>query len=804
MSQSQASQFSDTYPSSIFEDNPLDNLSDIPSDGAIYFTPSALSQQTSTLTPDGDSARPLIVPPVPPTLERVGPTTNQKHFILWTEEMNDEFCGWWLMTEYGSQMKRNIFEKRRQADCWKHFYQVAMIQNGSPKVMCKVCSQVIIHPAVGNRGTSSLNKHVREGVNCRRSKPSQDIRKLLQSGVLNGPQPEKFTLEEFDECVISLITELRLPFQFVEHPRFHKLVKLASLASSPPRVLSAYLVRQKIQAKVIERQKGLLQMLPSGAKLSIALDCWTSPFRQAFMAITGYFIDIDWHYREILLGFEPLHGSHKGADLSVVLLDLLKKHHIEDRVLTMTTDNASNNTTLHDSIMKALDSLVLPDGTPIVRIPCMAHVIQLSLNELLGRMEAAPKNDREEMEWTDSESRGKAHGEKKDIVLTLNKVRRLAVWVNRSPQRREQFLELQSKEPKLVLMQDVKTRWNSTFLMLQRAKRLQTICDKYCSECGLSDLVLTKDEWKQIDYLLSITQPFFNFTSVLSKTKDVTIHIVFSIYNQLFDHLERSRDQLRRKKARWQIIMRTALEYATQKLRDYYAETDKAYGDLYAIATIMAPQNKLEYFSGKDWNGPYRKQYRESLEKYLEPYKKRYFETRPALHGVSSIEQFSIVDQIGDRQKAQGCEINQDDELTQYLGSCTRKINPCVFWKCNQYEFPVLASLARDVLSIPATGSGVERLFNTARDICHYRRGSLKPTTIQDLMMYLCTSRFDIESDQHTLIEEYLTAQEIQAVKEKRKSERLDDDMFDLISDTEEDFSAKAQPSQGPSRVALG
>lgn len=71
-------------------------------------------------------------------------------------------------------------------------------------------------------------------------------------------------------------------------------------------------------------------------------------------------------------------------------------------------------------------------------------------------------------------------------------------------------------------------------------------------------------------------------------------------------------------------------------------------------------------------------------------------------------------------------------------------------------------------------------------------------------MMYLCTSRFDIESEQYTFIEEYLTAQEIQAVKEKRKTERLDDDVFDLISDTEEDPSAKAQPSQGPSRVALG
>jgi hypothetical protein len=35
--------------------------------------------------------------------------------------------------------------------------------------------------------------------------------------------------------------------------------------------------------------------------------------------------------------------------------------------------------------------------------------------------------------------------------------------------------------------------------------------------------------------------------------------------------------------------MRTALEYIAQKLRGYYAETDEAYSDLYAIATIMAP-----------------------------------------------------------------------------------------------------------------------------------------------------------------------------------------------------------------------
>lgn len=72
------------------------------------------------------------------------------------------------------------------------------------------------------------------------------------------------------------------------------------------------------------------------SKLSIALDCWTSPFQQAFMAITGYFIDKDWQYREILLGFEPLHERHTGANLSAVLLDILQQHNLVDRVLALT------------------------------------------------------------------------------------------------------------------------------------------------------------------------------------------------------------------------------------------------------------------------------------------------------------------------------------------------------------------------------------------------------------------------------------------------------------------------------------
>ena len=105
-------------------------------------------------------------------------------------------------------------------------------------------------------------------------------------------------------------------------------------------------------------------------------------------------------------------------------------------------------------------------------------------------------------------------------------------------------MDLQTQEPKLVPIQDVQTRWNSTYLMLQRAKRLQSTFDEYCSQYGHPDLKLDKDEWRQIDYLLSITQPFFKFMTSLSKTTEVTIHSVFAIYNTLFTHLEKSRAQL--------------------------------------------------------------------------------------------------------------------------------------------------------------------------------------------------------------------------------------------------------------------
>jgi hypothetical protein len=68
----------------------------------------------------------------------------------------------------------------------------------------------------------------------------------------------------------------------------------------------------------------------------------------------------------------------------------------------------------------------------------------------------------------------------------------------------------------------------------------------------------------------------------------------------------------------------------------------------------------------------------------------------------------------------------------------------------------VLSRLARDLLLVLATGAGVERLFNSVRDICYYRRGSLHKGTIQDLMMYMCSEKLTLEGQQLICLEKPL------------------------------------------------
>jgi hypothetical protein len=135
--------------------------------------------------------------------------------------------------------------------------------------------------------------------------------------------------------------------------------------------------------------------LPSTVKVSIALDAWSSPNHLAFLAITAYYIDNNWEFREVLIGFEQIHGEHTGVVLSRIVEDVLEQFGIQDRLLAVTTDNASNNGTLTAELQAALAeaSGIMSWDSEKMHLPCLAHVVQLSVRAFLDGIKAEAENE---------------------------------------------------------------------------------------------------------------------------------------------------------------------------------------------------------------------------------------------------------------------------------------------------------------------------------------------------------------------------------------------------------------------------
>ena len=76
------------------------------------------------------------------------------------------------------------------------------------------------------------------------------------------------------------------------------------------------------------------------------------------------------------------------------------------------------------------------------------------------------------------------------------------------------------------------------------------------------------------------------------------------------------------------------------------------------------------------------------------------------------------------------------DEVDRYLSlRCEDPtVNPLEYWKVHEKQFPVISSIAKDILSIPGSSVAVERIFNCGRDIIGLRRHSLVPETFSALM----------------------------------------------------------------------
>src|SRR5580692_6679842 len=148
----------------------------------------------------------------------------------------------------------------------------------------------------------------------------------------------------------------------------------------------------------------------------------------------------------------------------------------------------------------------------------------------------------------------------------------------------ELLLQKQSEQGSDRLLQmvgDIPIRWNSTYDMILRAKRIRFSLRDWLDELLVRDptvesLCLSNLDWKKLEYLIILLRPFAEYTSLIGNSRDATINHTWNVYNALFDHLDMIRDQFRHKdqeKTPWISEFIKAVDIGTLKLKEYFSRT---------------------------------------------------------------------------------------------------------------------------------------------------------------------------------------------------------------------------------------
>ncbi len=220
-------------------------------------------------------------------------------------------------------------------------------------------------------------------------------------------------------------------------------------------------------------------------------------------------------------------------------------------------------------------------------------------------------------------------------VYKHEQLRKTAIYVNASSQRTQVFYGVQTDHPaksangavpsgKLRLLQDVKTRWNSTYLMCVRCLRLQEAIDEYWGTVSrrraVRDLKLSAVEWKKVEYLVELMKPYAMHGVLLGASVRPTIGLVWEKYMSLFDHIDREKAVLGRKQQQWKTQLVPALDAARKKLDDYFQKTKSYLGELYNIGTMLNPSQKNRIYRQRNFEVDDYDTHTENFRNYFKDY----------------------------------------------------------------------------------------------------------------------------------------------------------------------------------------
>lgn len=463
--------------------------------------------------------------------------------------------------------------RRETSDIWKYFSKTC---ETSSFAVCKFCNASISrggkNAVIKGFTTTNLWNHLK-----RLHKEEIDIKKTDDSSESScdiGPSPKKQATvpQLFESCrkyavddprskeITRLIAEEICvdmePLNHVNKVGFQRLIK--KICPRYEMVSRTHLTQVVLPDLYVQVKSKVKLQISNISNLCMTSDLWSSDSSSSindFISVTIHGVDKNFEMKNICLDVKPFDGeTHSGELIAQNLCQAITNWEIETKLKVIITDNARN-------IVNATKSI--PN---IEHIPCMAHSLQLVLQDAVFEVKDI-----------------------KDMVTIARKIvghfshSTKAVKILRAAQEAHNV-------PIHILVQDVPTRWDSTYLMLNRLNEQRVAVQAVLPELNIS-YDLNTQQWILLQQVVQILKYFEEVTKALSNN-DTTLADAIPLVNSLFKALE-----LEGSKSVDQAVGNMAAKLTTKLSERLGALEDK---DSYILATAVDPRYKLRVFRHQD------------------------------------------------------------------------------------------------------------------------------------------------------------------------------------------------------------
>ena len=606
----------------------------------------------------------------------------------------------------------NKKKRKKTSKVWEDFEEIE--KNGVIKAKCKWC-QADFSISGDGASTSHLRRHILKTCNKKTSSTEASQSTIPFKPINPGVNPfmeqgGRYSNDKMREIVATAIMIHEYPFSIVEdeawmwafqyaNAEFHKVTRKTA--------------KSDCVAIYEAEKKRLKSLLESVSKISLTTDMWKSSHQVVeYMVITGHFIDPDWNLQKRVLSFVKVPAPRRGIDVSDAIFKCLRSWGIENKVFSVSVDNASYN----DSCLRALkdtlshSSTTLPLSGSLFHIRCCAHILNLLVQDGLGRI--------------------------KDII---HNVRESVKYINHNDSRLQSFCDIMAqqglKEKKLII--DCPTRWNSTYKMLSVALKFKAIFPRYKEREPHYSYAPSEEDWVKVEKICKLLEVFNVATHVISGSEYPTSNLylpeVWRVKKLIDDAMEDN-----------EFFIRDMASSMKEKFDKYWGECNL----VMAIASVLDPRVKM-YVVNFSFPQIYQPDSvaTENVEKvvsslyimydyYVDMYKDDIITNsqvddtgvNPSANTnasfiVTGFEQ--IMSMVREKQAIPP----EKSELESYLeeniyipeGNST-SFNVLEWWKNNSHKYPILSKMAGDILAIPISTVASESTFSAGgRIIDEYR-----------------------------------------------------------------------------------